>query len=353
MTSLDFLIIAAGVQAGFLIALVVLIVLTRLFWMRQRARTAGPRAEVEQAWRAHVAHTAPPAGMLKQLRRLPRDVALDTVLHLAPRTAPGVWRGLAAAIAIQPWARAIRAGARSSHWWRRLDAGRLLTITGGSADAPALVRLLSDPHPAVVISVIGAVEQVQSPVLFAAVLERLPQLAPSVQAYAAATLRRVRHALVPMLTAYLTGPRERPGLVAYVELAGRLEIPELKVPITRLADHGDFEVRVAVARALALYPGPESTEALRRLTEDKTWQVRARAVQSLGKLGTPELALFGRALRDRAWWVRLRGALALARAGVGGRHALLDAETGSDAFARDMARLVLGLPPPALEEYQR
>jgi hypothetical protein len=51
--------------------------------------------------------------------------------------------------------------------------------------------------------------------------------------------------------------------------------------------------------------------------------------------------------------VRLRGALALARAGATGRNALLDAETGRDAFARDMARLVLGLPAPALEEYQR
>jgi hypothetical protein len=353
VTSLDFLIIAAGIQAGFLVALVVLIVLTRLYWMRQRARTAGPRAELEQAWRAHVAHTAPPAAILKQLRRLPRHVALDTVLHLAPRTAPAVWRNLAAAVAIQPWARAIRGGVRSGRWWRRLDAGRLLTITGRSVDAPLLVRLLGDPHPAVVISVISALEQVQSPALLAAVLKRLPQLAPTVQAYAAATLRRVRQALVPLLTQYLTARQNQQGLVAYVELAGRLAAPELNGPISWLADHPDFEVRVAVARALALYPGAESTEALRRLGDDKTWQVRAQAIQSLGKLGAPELALFQRALRDTAWWVRLRGALALARAGAPGRNALLEAETGRDVFARDMARLVLGLPPPALEEYQR
>ena len=45
--------------------------------------------------------------------------------------------------------------------------------------------------------------------------------------------------------------------------------------------------------------------------------------------------------------------VATATASVGGRDALLQAELGPDAFARDMARLVLGLPPAALMEYQR
>ena len=136
-------------------------------------------------------------------------------------------------------------------------------------------------------------------------------------------------------------------------LAGRLGAAELREPITWLADHRNLDVRAAVARALGRHPGPESVEALRRLAEDKVWQVRAQAIQSLGKIGAPEHDLFARALRDPSWWVRLRGALALARTGAAGRDVLLTAEVGADVFARDMARLVLGLPPAALAEYQR
>lgn len=352
MTSLDFLIIAAGVQAGFLVALVVLIVLTRLFWLRRRARTAGPKTELDQAWRAFLVGDAPLSAALAQLRRLPRHVALDTVIHYAGRTPPEAWRRAAGSMANEPWARAIRARGRSRHWWRRLDAGRLLTVAGRSLDAPLLLHLLGDPHPAVVVAVIGALEQVQSPALLAAVLERLPRLAPTVQAYAAVALQRARGGLLPVIAKYLTGPRDRPGLAAYVELAGRLGAAELKGPITWLADHKNLEVRAAVARALGRYPGPESVEALRRLAGDKVWQVRAQAVQSLGKIDAPLHDLFKQALRDPSWWVRLRAALALARTPAG-RDALLAAEVGPDAFARDMARLVLGLPPAALAEYQR
>lgn len=353
MTSLDFLIIAAGVQAGFLVALVVLIALTRLFSVRRRARTAGPRAELDEAWRAFIAGDVPPNGVLAWLRRLPRDIALDTLLHYAGRTPPDAWRRLATPLANQPWVGAIRRWGRSRHWWRRLDAGRLLTVVGRPADAPLLLRLLGDDHPAVVLAVIGALEQVQSPALLAAVLERLPLLAPTVQAYAAVSLQRLRIGLLTVVAKYLAGPRDRPGLAAYVDLAGRLGTPELHGPVTWLADHNDVEVRTAVARALGRYPGAESVEALRRLAGDKVWQVRAQAVQSLGKINAPALDLFHEALRDASWWVRLRGALALARAGAAGRDALLAAEVGPDAFARDMARLVLGLPAAALAEYHR
>ena len=353
MTNLDFLIIAAGVQAAFLVALVVLIVLTRLFSMRRRARIAGPKTLVDEAWRAFMTGDAPSSGILRHLRRLPRHVALDTLIHYAGRTAPETWRRLTTAVANQSWVRAIRRGGRSRHWWRRLDAGRLLAVAGRPVDAPLLLRLLADEHPAVVIAVISALEHVQSTALLAGVLERVPHLTPTVQAFAAASLQRVRTGLPAMVAKYLTGPRDRPGLAAYVDLAGRVSAPELRAPITELAEHPDFEVRVAVARALGNYPAGESIGALRRLFGDKAWQVRAQAIQSLGKIGAATVDLFQRALSDASWWVRLRGALALTRSGPVGRDALLAAEVGPDAFARDMARLVLGLPPAALAEYQR
>jgi hypothetical protein len=57
------------------------------------------------------------------------------------------------------------------------------------------------------------------------------------------------------------------------------------------------------------------------------------------------------ALRDEEWWVRLRAGLALTRFGGPGRNALLSAEVGGHAGARDMARLIVGLSPQALAEY--
>lgn len=353
MTSLDFLIIAAGVQAAFLVALVVLIVLTRLFWVRRRARTAGPRADLDQAVLGWMRGEAPVHAVLRPFRRLPRHVALDALLHVVARLPPEHRRRLGAAVANERWARALRGGARSRYWWRRLDAGRLLTVAGRAHDAKTLIRLLADPHPAVVIAVISALEQVESPALVAAVLERLPKLAPTVRAYAAVALQRVRGQVLGVLAKYLTGDPRRPGLASYVEVAGWFGAPELEAQITWLADHEDMDIRVAVARALGRYKQSESVEALRRLAEDKAWPVRAQAVQSLGKLGARVVPLFQAALRDSSWWVRLRAALALIRSGPEGQDALLAAEIGPDAFARDMARLVLGLPPAALAEYQR
>lgn len=352
MTSLDFLIIVAGVQAGFLIALVVLIVLTRWFWIRRRARMEGPRDGLRRAVQAWLGG-APVGAVMAQLRRLPAGMALDMLLHYAERLKPEAVSRLATAVANQPWARAIIARGRSRHWWHRLEAGRLLTVAGQPRDAPLLLRLLADPHAAVVLAAIGALERVQSTALFAAVLEQLPRLAHTVQAYAAATLERARTSLTPVLAKYLSGPTNRQGLAAYVDLASRLTAPELRAPLTALATHGDMEARAAVARALGRYPHDDSIAALSELAADRAWQVRALAIQSLARLQAATVPIFHQGLRDGSWWVRLRAALALIAGGPEGRNALLSAEVGADAFARDMARLVLGLPEAALAEYQR
>ncbi|HXF96175.1 MAG TPA: HEAT repeat domain-containing protein [Gemmatimonadales bacterium] len=352
MTPLDLLIIVAGIQGTFLLALVVLIVLLRLYWTRRRARVAGPRAELEDGVRQWLAGAAGPEPVLAHLRRLPADIALDLLIHYAARTPADAWRPLAAAVRRERWARRIIGRARSRFWWKRLEAARLLAVAGGAYDTRTLLDLLSDSHPAVILAAIGALDHVESPALATAVLERLPGLTPTVQAYAAASLVRVRDRLVAVLARYLSA-RGRRELAAYVDLAGRLGAAALRAPIIGLAAHPDPEVRTAVARALARYPHEETVAALERLARDKVWPVRAHAINSLGKIGAPTIPLFQAALRDASWWVRLRAALALARSGPAGRNALLAAEIGPDAFARDMARLVLGLPPGALAEYQR
>ncbi|MGH7754495.1 MAG: HEAT repeat domain-containing protein, partial [Gemmatimonadales bacterium] len=150
----------------------------------------------------------------------------------------------------------------------------------------------------------------------------------------------------------LSGPRHRRGLELYADLAGRIADPGLRRSVTALHDHIDQEVRTAVARALGGFPHDETIPVLRLLIVDRVWTVRAQAVASLSRLGERDVVLYREALKDAAWWVRLRGGLALARAGPDGRNALLAAEVAAHVPARDMARFILGLAPGALAEYQ-
>jgi HEAT repeat protein len=107
-----------------------------------------------------------------------------------------------------------------------------------------------------------------------------------------------------------------------------------------------------VARALGGYPHGESQAALVALATDPAWQVRAQAMRSLGRLADrASLTLLGAAVEDPEWWVRLRAALALTRLGPAGLDVLFQAERSAAAGARDMARLILGLPPQALAEF--
>jgi hypothetical protein len=57
------------------------------------------------------------------------------------------------------------------------------------------------------------------------------------------------------------------------------------------------------------------------------------------------------AVRDRAWWVRYRAALALAQIGGEARgRLLLVVSRGGDPLARDMSTLVAGLSSAAVVE---
>jgi hypothetical protein len=63
------------------------------------------------------------------------------------------------------------------------------------------------------------------------------------------------------------------------------------------------------------------------------------------------LSLVRELVRDPIWWVRLRAALALMRFGRTGRNALLEIEVGGNVEARDVAKMILGLPAQALAEF--
>jgi HEAT repeat protein len=351
VTARHFLIAVAIVQGGLLAALIVLIILNRWFRLRRSTRLSPRRQAVDASMRRWAAGTAPLAGVLVGLSRLPIQLAIDALVNWSARVPGERWRQLAMALEPTLWARIVRTNASSARWWKRLECARFLSVAALPADTARLLRLISDSHPAVHVAAIAALERMEDSALTLAALERLPRLAPTVHAYYAAMLRRSRPIVIDHLQKRLRHTDD-PALPRLAEFAGRLGEPSLRERLTALATHPDREVRVQSARALGSFPHRESIAALKQLATDEAWEVRAQAIRSLGMITDGStLPLVKAALRDDIWWVRLRAALALMRFAAAGRNALLEAEVGADANARAVAKLVLGLPAQALAEF--
>src|SRR5881396_2037476 len=338
MSARHFLIVVAIVQGALLAALIVLIILNRWFRLRRSTRLNPRRQAVDASMRRWAAGTTPLAGVLVGLARLPGPLAIDALVSWSARVPGERWRQLAGALEHNLWARIVRTNSGSARWWKRLECARFLSVAAMPRDTARLLRLINDPHPAVHVAAVAA-------------LDRLPHLAPTVQAYYAAMLRRSRPIVVDHLQKLLRRS-EDPALPRLAEFAGRLGEPALRERLTALATHPDREVRVQSARALGNFPHRESVAGLKQLATDPAWEVRAQAMRSLGMItDASTLPLLKAGLRDEVWWVRLRAALALMRFAAGGRNALLEAEVGADVNARAVAKLVLGLPAQALAEF--
>lgn len=351
MTARQFLIVVAIVQGILLGALIVLIILNRWFRLRRSTRLNPRRQAVDASMRRWSAGATPLAGVLVGLARLPVPLAIDALVSWSARVPGERWRQLAVALEQQWWARLVRTNSGSARWWKRLECARFLSVAAMPRDAARLVRLINDPHAAVHVAAVASLERIENTALTLAALERLPRLPPTVQAYYAAMLRRSRPVVIQHLQKRLRRTDD-PALARLAEFAGRLGEPALRERLTTLADHADPEVRVQSARALGSFPHRESVAALTRLVTDTAWPVRAQAARSLGMIADlTTLPLVRAALRDPVWWVRLRAALALIRYAAAGRKVLLDTEVGADPDARDMAKLILGLPAQALAEF--
>ena len=279
-------------------------------------------------------------------------LAIDALVKWSARVPGERWRQLALALEHNWWARLVRANSHSARWWKRLECARFLSVAAMPQDAARLQSLIDDRHPAARVAAVASLERMENTALALAVLDRLPRLAPTVQTYYAAMLRRSRPVVVEHLQKRLQHTTDPPPLARLAEFAARLAEPALRERLTALADHSDPEVRVQSARALGSFPHRESVATLTRLIADETWPVRAQAARSLGMIADAStLPLVKAALRDEVWWVRLRAALALMRFAAAGRNALLEAEVGADPYAGATARMVLGLPAQALAEF--
>ncbi|HKC38452.1 MAG TPA: HEAT repeat domain-containing protein [Gemmatimonadales bacterium] len=351
MTARHFLTIVAIVQGALLAALLVLIILNRWFRLRRSTRLNPRREAVDASMRRWAAGSTPMAGVLVGLARLPTPLAIDALVKWSARVPGERWRQLAEALEHHWWARLVRTNATSARWWKRLECARFLSVAAVPRDVDRLTRLINDPHPAVHVAAVASLERMENTALTLTALDRLPLLAPTVQAYYAAMLLRSRPVVIEHLQKRLRRTDD-PALARLAEFAARLAEPGLRERLTALADHADSEVRIQSARALGSFPHRESVAALRRLVTDDAWAVRAQAVRSLGMItDASTLPLVKAALQDNVWWVRLRAALALMRFAAPGRNALLEAEIGANPFASAMAKMVLGLPAQALAEF--
>jgi hypothetical protein len=351
VTARTFLIVVAIVQGALLAALIVLIILNRWFRLRRSSRLSPRRQAIDASMRRWAAGTAPLTGVMVGLSRLPASLAVDALVNWSARVPGERWRQLGTALEHQWWSRLVRTNSSSARWWKRLECARFLSVAAMPADVPRLVRLIKDPHPAVHVAAVAVLERIENSALTLAALERLPRLAPTVQAYYAAMLRRSRPVVIEHLQKQLQRSDD-PALARLAEFAARLSEPALRERLTALADHRDPEVRIQSAKALGSFPHRDSVAALKRLIADPAWPVRAQAARSLGMIGdVGTLPLVRAALGDAEWWVRLRAALALMRFAAAGRNVLLEAEVGADTDARAVAKLVLGLPAQALAEF--
>lgn len=353
MTSRQFLLAVAAAQGLLLAALVILIILNRWVRVRRRAALSPRRAAIETTLQRWQLGEPVLREVVRGLGALPVPVAIDVLIAWASRVSSERWSELAEALHGELWTKLLRADSASVRWWKRLDCARFLSVAATPLDVVRVRRLLLDPHPAVHIAAVATLERLQSTTLTAAALQKLPQLTPTVHAYYANMLRRSRAGVVDLLRKQLRSPQTA-GLARYAEFAARLEDPSLREALTALATHAEGDVRVQVARGLGGFPHGDSVTTLRHLVTDAEWEVRAQAARALGRIADPgTLPLLVAALADDEWWVRMRAALALTRLGAAGRDALLKAEVGPLAAARDMARLILGLAPQALAEFAR
>ncbi len=351
MLTLPGLVMALAVESGLIaVCLLGLVALRVHMNARTRAVDAGVRAlePVLHAWLVQGTHART---VVRLLRRQPPHVAFRSLARLStPYLTSERQHMLAPLLRREPWVRELLKHGRSSLWWRRFDAARLLSIVGGDADGPLVATMLQDRNRAVRLVAIDAAARLGGQ-LVELELDRLPDRQDAVQAYQLAALARHPRVVTQALLPRLTAGAEPHALVAYVDAAAALASPEALAKVCQLTTHPIAEVRVHVARALRRHADPDTIPALLGLLADADWRVRAQAARALGALRVHSaVPLLAAGVRDRAWWVRYRSALALAQIGGLGRDMLLDVARGDDALARDMSILVAGLSPAAVVE---
>ena len=349
---LSVILLVAAIQGAFFALLVLLLIVNharRMIRGRRAAAAANRVGEPLQRWLIGVGTTT---DLASALRRLPERDALDQLtVHVAPRVTPELLAPLARALREDRWVRRTLDQASSRHWWRRLDAARLLAVVGSVRDRTLLRSLLGDRHPAVQAAASICLTRLGDKGLIDEVLDTLHTRPPIVRVFQLRILKESWRLTVPALTERLVPTAPLAKLQAWITLAENLVDHRFLPALIGFRSHPVVEIRISAARALRAYLHPDSEAVLRQMLLDDDWRVRAQAARGLGALtasaAVPEL---NTALADRSWLVRFRAALSLAQLGEVGRRALRGARDRPDRFAADMAAMVSGLSDGAVVE---
>ena len=274
-----------------------------------------------------------------RLRRQPRTLLIDALQGLAfDLTGPSRDRLVQVADALGIDA-VVRSLASESRWRRRARAGQLLHLL--APDDPTRRQLLRDQHPTVRGYAAEGLGSSDIDAQYQTLLGMLDDEARAVRVAARNALLRSDGRSIGQLVAYLDGP-PGPGLVGAVEVASQVPDPRLVTALTRHASSNDVPVRRAVARGLGGGSPMGSTPHLVGLLDDPTAEVRAEALESLGRLRSVDAASrAARLLSDDSWEVRRNAARALELMGPIGGLLLRQALTDPDPFAQDIARQTL------------
>lgn len=346
------LVVIAVVQGLFVLGLLLLLVTGH--WLNARAsrrhdRDSRAAAATLRDWLAGRVDTG---AAVASLDRLPDAAVASQLQRSSLQWGGDDWEQIAKLIRQTGWFGRILERAGSRFWWRRLHSTRLLSILASPAELPTLHRLIADPHPEVELAAVLCLRRVRDQALVAEVLDAASAAPPVVQAYMLEVLSECRAELLAVLLLRLEQPAYSREIISMLRLAGRLGVPALLGQVLPHANNSDLEVRVATARALGLYPHPESSATLQELLGDRAWEVRAQAAASLGGIGAVEATEpLRRALQDPNWWVRLRAAISLRLIGAAGVAVLQEVDPTEDRFAFEMAHYVTGLDESAMAEY--
>jgi len=233
----------------------------------------------------------------------------------------------------------------SGSWTRRLRGTRVLSRMD-VAD-PMVAKLLADPHPAVRAQAAEWAAIQPSLPIISAMLTMLADPATQARFAVQDALLRMGGIVADPLAAFLETHSGLPA-EAGLRVAEALAATGFRPAAIRLSASEDAGVRIAATNLLGAIGDGPSAERLTELLKDSDSRVRSAAARGLGRMQHWQAASqLADSLRDAAWHVRRDAGLALRSIGAPGALFLRRALKGDDAFAADMAQLVLDLPEAA------
>jgi HEAT repeat protein len=223
--------------------------------------------------------------------------------------------------------------------WRRIAAVRTLARAGHPRSRRLVERALADPQRELVGAAVRVLGEVGDD-WAAGQLAELLRNGRYQRSQVAAQLERLAPATGPLAVRLLDDPHP---VVRFWGATLLARYPGLATAeLVALTEDEDANVRAAAVEALGKDPAGRSLAAARLLLTDPVWYVRVHACRAVGELGGLIAAdSLARLLRDPWWWVRSAAKDALRELGPRVVPAVLPYLESEDAFARNGAAEIL------------